>query len=247
MQREPEDLEPGGEWRRDPTGRNGFRFWDGNDWTDRVSNFGVRSVDPMNGSTTLVAEPPKVKPPKVRAPKVKTPNAKPPKVEPPKVKVPKVKAPKVKAPRTRKEPREKPPRQRRERRRASTSGRLKTAGGAVVLLGATAAAVGTIVPLQPGPDTTNYLHSTDGAWIALTSILVAFVALFGILSRQSSRLPAIAVVVIGVGMVAVVYPDYQDLHRAVADLDWTSGIVLGIVGAFVVVAGGVIAIVGQTQ
>jgi hypothetical protein len=50
VHREPEERELEGEWRRDPTGRNAFRLWDGTLWTDRVSNFGVRSLDPMRGS-----------------------------------------------------------------------------------------------------------------------------------------------------------------------------------------------------
>jgi hypothetical protein len=39
--------ESDGEWRADPTGRYGYRLWDGDRWTDRVSKHGVRSVDPM--------------------------------------------------------------------------------------------------------------------------------------------------------------------------------------------------------
>ena len=45
MERESKELEPGAEWREDPTGRHQYRLWqDG--WTENVSNFGVRSTDP---------------------------------------------------------------------------------------------------------------------------------------------------------------------------------------------------------
>jgi len=35
-----------GEWRADRTRRNQWRFWNGREWTDLVSNRGIRSVDP---------------------------------------------------------------------------------------------------------------------------------------------------------------------------------------------------------
>ena len=35
-----------GQWRTDPSGRHQYRWWDGDGWTDRVSDRGVRSVDP---------------------------------------------------------------------------------------------------------------------------------------------------------------------------------------------------------
>ena len=43
-----DDIE--GDWRVDPTARNQRRFWDGEGWTDRVSSYGVRSIDPYDGS-----------------------------------------------------------------------------------------------------------------------------------------------------------------------------------------------------
>jgi hypothetical protein len=42
-------LEPESEWRKDPTGRHQYRMWNG-DWTDKVSDFGVRSDDPYSPS-----------------------------------------------------------------------------------------------------------------------------------------------------------------------------------------------------
>jgi len=34
-------------WQRDPTARHEYRYWDGNRWTDDVSDRGVTSTDPM--------------------------------------------------------------------------------------------------------------------------------------------------------------------------------------------------------
>lgn len=39
---------PAANWYPDPTGRNEHRYWDGNAWTDHVSNRGVTGVDPVN-------------------------------------------------------------------------------------------------------------------------------------------------------------------------------------------------------
>ena len=49
-----------GEWRADPTRRNQWRFWNGREWTDLVSNSGIRSVDPAGapGVDDPVAPPP---------------------------------------------------------------------------------------------------------------------------------------------------------------------------------------------
>jgi hypothetical protein len=37
-----------GQWHPDPTGRNQYRFWDGGQWTDHVSNQGIVGTDPLN-------------------------------------------------------------------------------------------------------------------------------------------------------------------------------------------------------
>ena len=58
MAGESSEGEAIGEWRPDPTGRYRYRFWDGDRWSDRVSTFGVRSVDPMGApADTLVSSP----------------------------------------------------------------------------------------------------------------------------------------------------------------------------------------------
>jgi hypothetical protein len=36
-------------WNPDPTGRHEYRYWDGGNWTDDVSDNGVTSVDPVAG------------------------------------------------------------------------------------------------------------------------------------------------------------------------------------------------------
>jgi uncharacterized RDD family membrane protein YckC len=36
-----------GEWHPDPTGRHEYRWWDGQQWTDQVADFGVVGVDPV--------------------------------------------------------------------------------------------------------------------------------------------------------------------------------------------------------
>jgi hypothetical protein len=48
------ELEPGAEWRKDPTGRHQYRLWhDG--WTERVSDFGVRATDPYTATEPSAA------------------------------------------------------------------------------------------------------------------------------------------------------------------------------------------------
>jgi hypothetical protein len=37
-------------WQPDPTTRHEYRYWDGSQWTDDVSDGGVTSVDPVDGS-----------------------------------------------------------------------------------------------------------------------------------------------------------------------------------------------------
>jgi hypothetical protein len=51
-----------GEWRADPTGRHEHRYWDGERWTDQVSDAGAPSTDPYDMPTP---EPPSSKKSKV--------------------------------------------------------------------------------------------------------------------------------------------------------------------------------------
>lgn len=37
-------------WIRDPTGRHEYRYWDGNVWTDQVSDNEVITCDPFSGN-----------------------------------------------------------------------------------------------------------------------------------------------------------------------------------------------------
>jgi len=34
-------------WQPDPTGRHQYRYWDGVQWTDQISDEGITGVDPM--------------------------------------------------------------------------------------------------------------------------------------------------------------------------------------------------------
>lgn len=42
-------------WQPDPTTRHEYRYWDGSQWTDDVSDGGVTSVDPVDGSGAAAA------------------------------------------------------------------------------------------------------------------------------------------------------------------------------------------------
>jgi hypothetical protein len=42
-------------WKPDPTGRHGFRWWDGARWTDNVGANGVNTVDPYDGDQPTAA------------------------------------------------------------------------------------------------------------------------------------------------------------------------------------------------
>ena len=37
-------------WNPDPSGRHEYRYWDGSNWTDDVSDNGVTSTDPLAGA-----------------------------------------------------------------------------------------------------------------------------------------------------------------------------------------------------
>ena len=39
-------------WLADPTGRHQMRYWDGQQWTDHVSNAGVQATDPVGSPAT---------------------------------------------------------------------------------------------------------------------------------------------------------------------------------------------------
>jgi hypothetical protein len=45
-------------WKPDPHGRHEYRWWDGNAWTDQVSNGGVVSTDPPGDAPTTISGPP---------------------------------------------------------------------------------------------------------------------------------------------------------------------------------------------
>ena len=47
-------------WAADPTARHQYRYWDGNDWTDQVSDNGVVSSDPPVATAPPIAEVPPV-------------------------------------------------------------------------------------------------------------------------------------------------------------------------------------------
>ncbi len=42
-------------WLADPTGRHQMRYWDGQQWTDHVSNAGVQATDPVGSPATNTA------------------------------------------------------------------------------------------------------------------------------------------------------------------------------------------------
>ena len=44
---DPPTDESVAEWRKDPTGRNQLRYWDGHSWTRHVANQGRTGVDPF--------------------------------------------------------------------------------------------------------------------------------------------------------------------------------------------------------
>lgn len=39
------------EWLPDPSGRHQLRWWDGNEWTEYVSDQGTQATDPLSGET----------------------------------------------------------------------------------------------------------------------------------------------------------------------------------------------------
>lgn len=68
-------------WHPDPTGRNHYRWWDGTQWTDSVSNNGQVGVDPVQAAAPVQPQP--VQPQPAPAPQPvqpQTPMAQPPSV-----------------------------------------------------------------------------------------------------------------------------------------------------------------------
>ncbi|MFN8021474.1 MAG: phospholipid scramblase-related protein [Acidimicrobiales bacterium] len=52
---------PAPNWYPDPTGRHEHRYWDGNAWTDHVSDRGVTGTDPVQGSAPAQQQPQQTK------------------------------------------------------------------------------------------------------------------------------------------------------------------------------------------
>ena len=46
-----------GEWHPDPTGRHEYRWWDGQQWTDQVADYGVCGCRPKDGSGAVRPSP----------------------------------------------------------------------------------------------------------------------------------------------------------------------------------------------
>ncbi|HKY58461.1 MAG TPA: AIM24 family protein [Aeromicrobium sp.] len=44
-------------WQPDPLGQHEFRYWDGNQWTEHVSNGGVASTSPLDAAPSAPAQP----------------------------------------------------------------------------------------------------------------------------------------------------------------------------------------------
>jgi hypothetical protein len=223
VESEGAELTPEGDWRVDPTGRHQYRYWDG-EWTERVSDFGVRSEDPYTGS--VIADtglPPQY------------------------------------AYRARLETNDRSDRVRLdgERRRGPTSSPIKTIGGLAVVVGALLTGIGTLVPVldHSSYDNTNYIdlpgnYGGHGLWVGFMAVLIALVAMFGILRSQSTRLPAVVTLLISVPLVALAYSDWHDIDDAYSKfgapgLGLWSGLSLCLIGSVLVVAGSVLALFGQ--
>jgi hypothetical protein len=136
------------------------------------------------------------------------------------------------------------------RRRGPTASRGKTIGGTVTLIGGLLTGLGTIVPIYSAVDTTYFKLNSDegfsrGVWVAAAGIAIAFLAAFGILKRQSTRIPTVCALGLSVAVLFYVLHDYHRFEGLV-DLDLTSGIVLCLIGAIASGVGSVVALVAQS-
>ena len=86
---------------------------------------------------------------------------------------------------------------------------------------------------------------SHGIWVAAFGIAIALLGL-GILNRQSSRMPTILALLLGIPLFALVASDYRDLE-AVAELGWTSGLTVCLVGAIASVVGSITALAAQSR
>jgi hypothetical protein len=225
VDREAIELEPGAEWRQDPTGRHQYRLWH-EGWTERVSDFGVRATDPYTGPTTAPSSPNAEGAHTATLDSILGPA---------------------------------PARSSRPPRRGPTSTRAKTIGGLAILVGALLAGIGALLPVldRHSEDSTNYIHlpgnyGGHGLWVALIAIVLALIALLGVLRPQSSRTPAVVVLVVSVPYVALVFSDWRDwndgLNAAYDEgLGLWSGLTLCLIGAVLIVAGSVTALVAQSR
>ena len=186
-----------GEWRRDPTGRNSFRLWDGNAWTDSVSNHGVRAIDPMT-PVDRTAQPTNAGSHPAAIP----------------------------LPQAAGSPQSGGSGKFGFDHHGPSSSAAKTFGGVLVLVGAVLAAVGTLMPIYDRvPSGETYLDTSNGLWTALIAVAMAFVGLLGILRSQSSRSPAVGALLLSIPMLAIVIPDYRTVERAIG-FQWDSGLTL---------------------
>jgi hypothetical protein len=224
MDPEAADAARTADWRVDPTGRHQYRLWDG-EWTNRVSDFGVRSEDPYTGS---VAPPLGFNPARLMPPTPTTSAYTPRSLDG-------------------------------TRHRGPTSSRAKTIGGVALLVGSLLAAVGTQLPALDhyNADDISYMDlpgrfGANGLWVALIAIVLALIALLGVLRQQSSRTPTFVALLVGISLLVVAFRDWRTVDNVLTDarlpgLGLWSGLTLCVIGAVVAVAGAVTALVAQRR
>jgi hypothetical protein len=210
-------TEAAGEWRRDPTGRNAFRFWDGSAWTDNVSSHGVRTIDPYTTADAEATSPrPEVIPLSAHSAAVAPPPLRTRRVEP--------RSPTAS--------------------RAKTIGAVVTlVGGLLAALGTVVPIYGGVDVTYWDINSSDYF--SRGALVAGFAIVIAFIAGLGMLRQQSTRIPTVCALALSIAVLAIVLPDYRDFE-GLASVDWTSGITLCLIGAIASVVGSVVALVSQS-
>lgn len=225
MEPDAADAATTADWRVDPTGRHQYRLWDG-EWTDRVSDFGVRSEDPYTGS--VASAPPGFDPARLIPPMPTTNEYT-------------------------------PRRLNGTRQRGPTSSRTKTIGGVAVLVGSLLAAVGTQLPALDHytADDISYMDlpghfGANGLWVALIAVVLAFIALLGVLRQQSSHTPTVVALLVGISLLVVAFRDWRTVDNALTDarlpgLGLWSGLTLCVIGSVVAVGGAVAALVAQRR
>jgi hypothetical protein len=221
VDRESIELEPEPDWRKDPTGRHQYRMWqDG--WTERVSDFGVRAVDPYTGSSTAPNAPDGDGTAPATLETILGPTP-------------------ARDHRSHRRSSTSTP--------VKTIGGLAVLAGA--LLAGIGTLVPVFDDIRSYTVNYIDLPGYDdrGIWVAIVAGVVVLAGL-ALLRRTRSRVPAVMALIVSTGLLVLVVRDWREVDDALTKfggpgLGLVSGLTVCLIGASIAVLGAVVAVVGR--